>query len=522
VLAILLGVLSWPSGLRAQQNDDAAAKVEQTNNPPPEATAGEASSTATNEVSEAETVSNGVERDQMVVIGHDVELKAGETARSVVVIGGSAKIAGKVRDQVVVVGGNAEIDGEVGDVVVAVLGNVTAGNRAKIGHDVVAVGGKVELATGAKVLGEIHEVDWSKFGLPTPAWVRSWFVHCALMLRPLAPQVGWVWALAGIFFLFYLLIAALFPRPVAACVNELTRRPATTFLMGLLTKILLPLAILILAATGIGLFVVPFVIAALVLGAVVGKVALLEWLGFKLGHQFGGQAIKPLLALVLGTVLIWLLYMVPLLGLLTFGIISVWGLGGAVTAAFGGLRREIPEKPPMSPIPSPAPAPAMAAAAPMSLAGFTAAGSPSTTETAPSQAPLMPGLPPLIPETLSYPKAGFWERMAASFLDIVLVCIAGALVHPVAPLVALAYFAGMWTWRGTTIGGIVLGLKVVRVDGQPVTFPVALVRALAAAFSVVVLFLGYIWIAWDSEKQGWHDKIAGTVVLKLPRGTPLL
>jgi uncharacterized RDD family membrane protein YckC len=89
-------------------------------------------------------------------------------------------------------------------------------------------------------------------------------------------------------------------------------------------------------------------------------------------------------------------------------------------------------------------------------------------------------------------------------------------------LVALAYFAGMWTWKGTTVGGIVLGLKIVRFDGQRVEFPVALVRALAAAFSVVVFFLGFLWIAWDFEKQGWHDKIAGTLVLKSPKGMPLV
>jgi uncharacterized RDD family membrane protein YckC len=130
--------------------------------------------------------------------------------------------------------------------------------------------------------------------------------------------------------------------------------------------------------------------------------------------------------------------------------------------------------------------------------------------------------PAVLPETLSYPKAGFWERMGAAFLDLVLVGISGALVGPFVPIVALAYFSAMWAWKGTTIGGIVIGLKVVRFDGQPVTFAVALVRALAGAFSIFVLFLGILWIAWDSEKQGWHDKIAGTVVLKLPRGTPLV
>ena len=80
----------------------------------------------------------------------------------------------------------------------------------------------------------------------------------------------------------------------------------------------------------------------------------------------------------------------------------------------------------------------------------------------------------------------------------------------------------MWTWKGTTVGGIVLGLKVVRMDGKPVTLAVGLVRALGGAFSIMVIFLGILWIAWDREKQGWHDKLAGTVVLKQPRGTPLV
>ena len=129
-----------------------------------------------------------------------------------------------------------------------------------------------------------------------------------------------------------------------------------------------------------------------------------------------------------------------------------------------------------------------------------------------------------MPEVLSYPKAGFWERMGAAFLDIVLVGILGAIVGgpPLSFLVALAYFAGMWAWRGTTVGGIVLKLQVVRTDGQPLTFLAALVRGLAAAFSVVVVFLGFLWIAWDQDKQGWHDKIAGTVVVRLPRAVPLV
>ena len=132
---------------------------------------------------------------------------------------------------------------------------------------------------------------------------------------------------------------------------------------------------------------------------------------------------------------------------------------------------------------------------------------------------------------LSLPRAGFWERMGAAFLDIVFVCIViavgGRLFEhyinlPFKFVIALAYFAGLWAWKGTTIGGVVLKLQVVRHDGGPLTFLVALVRGLAAAFSAVVFFLGFFWIGWDREKQGWHDKIAGTVVVRLPRSTPLV
>ena len=114
--------------------------------------------------------------------------------------------------------------------------------------------------------------------------------------------------------------------------------------------------------------------------------------------------------------------------------------------------------------------------------------------------------------------------MGAAFLDMVIVGILGAVTHfpPLALLVTLAYFAGMWAWKQTTIGGIVIGLKVVRIDGRPLTIVTAIVRALAAVFSVIVMFFGFLWIGWDVEKQGWHDKIAGTVVVKVPRSVPLV
>ncbi|MEN9402397.1 MAG: hypothetical protein RL091_1100, partial [Verrucomicrobiota bacterium] len=84
------------------------------------------------------------------------------------------------------------------------------------------------------------------------------------------------------------------------------------------------------------------------------------------------------------------------------------------------------------------------------------------------------------------------------------------------------YSITMWATKGTTIGGIICGIRVVRLDDRPIDWGVAIVRALGAFLSLAVAGIGFIWVAFDDEKQSWHDKIAGTTIVKVPKGTPLL
>ena len=257
-----------------------------------------------------------------------------------------------------------------------------------------------------------------------------------------------------------------------------------------------------------------------------GKVALLEFVGLKIGKHSSTQALHhPLVGLLIGAIIITLLYLVPFVGILTLAMAGIWGLGGAVVAAFGGMRREAAEKaalrkaagaPPVSGQPGIGQPEGVTAENANPTVGAGQGTSPSASVPFASQTPLT--------DELAYPRAGFWERMGAAFLDMVIVGVVAGLTHvaPLGVLIAVAYFGGMWAWKQTTIGGIVIGLKVVRIDGRPFTFVTALVRALAAIFSVIVFFFGFIWIGWDVEKQGWHDKIAGTVVVRMPRGVPLV
>ena len=327
------------SAQRYQQSNPPAAPLPEEPDPALDTSAGAAFKSS----GRTSNGQGGVNREVIVRVGKDAELKAQDTAETIIVIGGSARVRGKVRDTVVVIGGDAEVDGEVQNEVVTILGNLRVNKGGKLHGDAVAVGGRISVAEGATVHG-LQEVDFPGPGFPPLHWLRNWLGHCGVLLRPLAPQVGWAWGIALGFFLVYVFIAAVFPRPVAVCVEELNRRPATTFLMGLLTKLLVPLVILILAITGVGLVVVPFVLAALFLGGLVGKTAILEWIGLALGRQ-SGRVQKPLVALAIGAAIVALLYMVPVLGLVTFAVLSLWGLGAVVMAAFGGLRREMPDKP---------------------------------------------------------------------------------------------------------------------------------------------------------------------------------
>jgi uncharacterized RDD family membrane protein YckC len=88
-------------------------------------------------------------------------------------------------------------------------------------------------------------------------------------------------------------------------------------------------------------------------------------------------------------------------------------------------------------------------------------------------------------------------------------------VSALAQLFSAAYFIGFWTWRGQTPGMMLLGLRIARdADGAPPGLARSILRYVGYVISGIVLFIGFIWVAFDRKKQGWHDKIAGTVVVR--------
>jgi len=130
------------------------------------------------------------------------------------------------------------------------------------------------------------------------------------------------------------------------------------------------------------------------------------------------------------------------------------------------------------------------------------------------------------PREFALEYAGFWIRLGAGIIDLLILglivgIIAWVFVSPViwaisGLIISLAYWMGFWVWRGQTPGKMAAGIKVIRTDSSPVKWQCALCRFLGYIVSVVTLFVGFIWVAFDSRKQGIHDKIADTYVVKLP------
>ena len=413
----------------------------------------------------------------LVVLANDVTIREGESARDVVVIGGTATIHGRVTGELVVI-----------------CGQVRLGPEAEVRRDLTIVGGSLEADPEAKINGHRVVIGANPAfpgNLAFGKWPSQWFNTGLLQARPFPHQYQWSWAVAGIAFLLYLVIAVLFPRQIQASVAAIEQKPASVFATGLLSFMLIGPALLMLILTVIGIIVVPFAIVAFVVAFFFGKVAVYRYAGQQLGSQLGWSLLqKPLVALAVGVLLFCLIYAVPVIGFLAWGLVASLGVGAVLVAVFS----RSPSKT------SPATAP------------------PAYMD--PIPAPVSEGAPAVL-----LPRVGFWWRFLATLLDAALVAVVMAAVfhQPKWFLVAwVAYHLTLWSWKGTTLGGIICGLKIVRTDGRPIDFGVALVRLLGGFFSAAVLWLGFFWAGWSQEKQAWHDKIAGTVIVRYPRNIPLL
>ena len=134
-----------------------------------------------------------------------------------------------------------------------------------------------------------------------------------------------------------------------------------------------------------------------------------------------------------------------------------------------------------------------------------------------------------------YEYVGFWMRVAASILDnlwlgvamfiLIVVLAATGLVHVSATetslnatliqlLVPMIVVVALWSRFASTPGKMAFKAKILDADTfEPVSTSRLVLRYIGYFVSMLPFFLGFIWVGIDERKQGFHDKIARTVVI---------
>ncbi|HON06859.1 MAG TPA: RDD family protein [Verrucomicrobiota bacterium] len=474
---------------------------------------------AAEEKTEKQQSTHNFRYDVLVRVSTNATVGANEVAKGVLVLNGDAVINGKVEENAAIVKGNAEINGEVGKDIFSVLGSVKIGPKAKIGQNIILVGSKADISPSAEIGGSRIDMDFGKI-FPGISSLLDWVRYGALRLRPFAPQVKATWVLAILSLVFNLILLLVFPKTINSCIDVIKQRPVTSFLIGLLVSCFIaPTIIALLALSVVGVFAIPIVICATIIILIFGKVATYRFIGHQVGSIRGSQISSPVWALVLGSVLIYLVYMLPLIGLIGWCAVSIIGLGAASVAAFNRIWKESPKAPPSAPLKyiEPAKDVSQTEGAQVNVVN-TEENNAEMQQVSPQ--PTVSQQPPVISQPVDYTlmvRVGFWRRFVATLIDFCIFIIPFSVFHGAAWLLWIAYHFIMWALTGATVGDIVMKIKIVKEDGSQIDWKTSFIRIMAAMLSAVALFVGFFWAGWTREKQSWHDIIAGTIVVEVPK-----
>jgi len=254
----------------------------------------------------------------------DVTIPAGDRADLVVVIDGTATIAGEV-DTVVAIDGTADLTGARVKSVIAVRSTVNLAEGTVVTGDVMQLDSIVQQAADARILGQVQDM-------------QAWLIGLGAVLAPALILVWIGFALATI--VAGLLLAGIAGRQVRTAGASISHEPGTTLVSGILGLVVLPIVAILLIVTVIG---APLGVGILIgfwpLVAFIGYLVAGIWIGDWLLHRMQPTVIRerPFLAAVIGLLVLQTLGLVPVLAVLAM-IASLFGFGAVLLLAWRTLR----------------------------------------------------------------------------------------------------------------------------------------------------------------------------------------
>jgi hypothetical protein len=259
---------------------------------------------------------------QGFIMKKDILVDEDETEENVIGLGGEVYIKGHVLESVIAFGGKIIIEGSVsGDTVLGFGADITLKSSAKINGDVVILGGSLERESGSEVLGDVLHLETF---LPNLSLLELFFIF----------------KLVGIFFwiILALLVAGIFPRQVTFASSQVRTSFWPVFGVGILGIILFSIAVTFSAMLSILLIGIPILLGLIFIGMAIktfGRVVLFHFFGESIARAFGSKKISSLAAVMLGLFVVSLITLIPIIGSLFAGVLSILGWGVVIRTKFG-------------------------------------------------------------------------------------------------------------------------------------------------------------------------------------------
>ncbi|MBV8587693.1 MAG: RDD family protein, partial [Verrucomicrobia bacterium] len=431
------------------------------------------------------TKSSHVISGDQVISGQTYVLPKGESVSGdLVVIRSHADIQGTINGDLVLLFSDATINGIVNGDVVTIGSKMDYGAGSLVNGDFVSLLSAIHDDHVLQLSGDRVALDF----FPPEVWpaVSHWLSGTVFLLRPMSPDSFGSWISALFVLAIALLVGLAFPRVVTETGQIVRERTPAAVLTGIAVLPAVVLCCFLLLLTVIGIVVIPFLGALVVIFSLVGDASVFQLIGRTIYPRLADQKYALAGWTCLGAATCWILYCIPIIGFLVGSLVFLAGLGAVslYVVEKSRLRK----------------APAL-----LPNASQTDSVAPET-----AASPVEPKL--TVPVKSS--AVSFWPRLGANVIDAAVV-------------VSLLYFLGlsryiipgwvvyrfaMYAWRSATLGEVVLNFRVQHIDGGGIRgdYGTALVRALASLLSLLPLGLGFFWILFDREHQTWHDKISAT------------
>lgn len=303
-------------------------------------------------VTAAPAFAQGNQRGGRFCLGNSLTLASGESVESLVAIGCNVTIeqGATIRDDLANFGGNVSIAGTVGGNIAMFGGNVSLAESAVVNGGITSMGGNIQRAPGATVQGGINQHRGNLAPIAPVAPLQPFSPNP--FFRPFVYGFdllgGIVTALA--FAALGALVVIFAPNPTRRIREAAEAKPLNTAGVGCLTLIVLPILSILLLITLIGIPV------ALILGLlsavawIFGSIGVGLLAGEKILQAFKARDILPVVAVILGVVVLMIVGQVPILGWLISFIVGLIGLGAVVLTRFGTRPYPIPPGMMMTPV----------------------------------------------------------------------------------------------------------------------------------------------------------------------------